>query len=83
MNRITFTRTPKCATPLQYAAWKQLARRILPGHAGFCEDCTPEYAAEMRLCGLCEHPEVIFDHNGDGKLPTYYQLRKLEQLLYN
>lgn len=79
MNRITFTRTPNCATPEQYQAWRQIARRILPGNAGFCEDCTPEYAVEMRLQGRCEHPEIIFDEHGNGCVPTAYRLNKLNQ----
>lgn len=29
-----------------------------PDH--YCTDCTPEYQAQMKAAGRCEHPEVKF-----------------------
>jgi hypothetical protein len=75
MERITFDGVPKCSSTEQFYAWKAIARIVKPGRAGFCEDCTPEYAAVMRATGRCEHPEIVFDSHGDGCVPTSYKLR--------
>lgn len=77
MKRIVFEGIPKCSTPEQFRYWVAAARHVPPGRAGFCEDCTQEYATEMRLCELCEHPEIIFDENGDGCLPTEHKIRSI------
>ena len=66
-----------CVAPEEYNLWLEAAKIAGPGGAGFCTDCTPEYAAKMRDAGKCDHPEIIFAHNGDGCRPTAYKLRQL------
>lgn len=56
---------PSCTTKEQYANWKDTARVSAPNlYIGFCEDCTPEYQAEMRAAGRCENPEIRFFMEG-------------------
>lgn len=74
MYRVVFKRVPKCSTPEQYFAWVEVARIVPPGKAGFCTDCTPEYAALMRSIGLCENTFIEFDKDGDGYVPAYKHL---------
>jgi len=56
---------PMCFTPMQYKAWRALARF---SHAsdGPCTDCTPGFQARMKQAGKCEHPEIEFDEDEDG-----------------
>ena len=66
MARVTFAgKWPKCTTPQNYASWKDVAHRAIPKY-GFCEDCRPEYQAEMIKQRRCEHPETIFEEDEDG-----------------
>jgi len=74
MNKIKFEGIPTCATAKQYMSWLSIARRVPPWRAGFCEDCSQEYADRMGDEGRCEHPEIVFDHDGDGCIPTPYML---------
>ena len=69
MRRIKFDGVPSCSSLFDWMMWKEAARRCLPGPAGFCEDCTPDYAASMRACGRCEHPEIVFTEEGQGQSP--------------
>jgi hypothetical protein len=53
--------TPRCVSRRQYFAWKEQARISAPSDAvGFCEDCTPEYQAEMKAAARCENTGVRF-----------------------
>lgn len=74
-KRVVFGGIPRCTTPSQFKKWMEVARIIKPGRAGFCEDCTPEYAAKMRSCGMCEQPQIIFA-DGDGCVPTAHHIKK-------
>jgi hypothetical protein len=49
----------------EYGLWVQSARQAppTPGH-GYCEDCTPEYQAQMLEQDRCKYPDTIF--RGDG-----------------
>lgn len=61
---------PRCVTPEQYALWLEAASASasrLP-RLGLCADCNPGYQARMKLAGLCDHPDVLFDDDG-GYLP--------------
>jgi hypothetical protein len=58
---------PKCTTAKQYKVWQIAAKQCPPAiKAGFCEDCTPKYQAEMIRKHRCENPHVRFckDKNG-------------------
>lgn len=55
---------PRCTTWAQYDLWRSL--RPAAGFGGFCEDCTPEYQAEMCKVGKCDHPEILFYFDKDG-----------------
>lgn len=68
-ERIVFDFTPLCSTDAQYRSWLDMARLAPPGNAGFCEDCTDEYQAQMIKKHRCQHPEIIFDALGNGCLP--------------
>jgi hypothetical protein len=78
MKRIQFKSTPNCATHAEYAEWVKLARTHPPGSAGFCEDCSQQYATEMRQQERCDHPEILFDKDGEGCIPTPYMIQKLQ-----
>ena len=55
---------PRCTSWKQYDSWREL--RPAAGLDGFCEDCTPEYQAEMCKVGRCDHPEILFYKDADG-----------------
>ena len=61
-TRTTFEYTvPKCSELEQFLYWKEIARTHPPHpRIGFCEDCTPEFQAEMKKQGRCENPEIVF-----------------------
>lgn len=43
----------------QFDAWLQMYRTCCwAKDINFCQDCTASYAARMRTCGRCDHPEV-------------------------
>ena len=71
--RIVFDNTPLCSTFDQYRKWIDMARLAPPGSAGFCEECTPEYQALIVKQHKCLHPEVVFNADGDGQIPTHEQ----------
>lgn len=44
----------------------------------FCEDCTPDFARDMRDVGMCDRPEIVFKNCGadvKGCLPTLAKKR--------
>ena len=52
---------PACTDTGTYESWKGLARKTnMVPRIGFCEDCTPEYQAEMISVRRCENPEIRF-----------------------
>lgn len=56
---------PKCfESQQQFDAWKDADYKIYQSTrctpTPVCTDCTPTYAAQMRLEGRCEHPEIKF-----------------------
>lgn len=58
---------PRCATPQQFALWKEAARMCRPSpRVGFCEDCTKEYQERMVAENRCENPHVWFCVDEDG-----------------
>jgi hypothetical protein len=58
---------PRCASAKQYGTWKLAAYQYPPASkVGFCEDCTPEYQAEMIEQARCENPHVWFCKDKDG-----------------
>ena len=70
---------PNCATPKQFAVWKQAARQHRPHpKVGFCEDCTKEYQTRMIAEGRCENPHVWFCIDEDGFEHGTIKLREEE-----
>lgn len=57
---------PRCITYAQWKIWRETPSRA--GVAGVCEDCTPEYQNEQCLIGKCDHPEILFYVDSDGRL---------------
>lgn len=49
-----------------WTEWVELALAQDPGPASYCRDCTPQYAAEARAAGLCEHPGTVFEFGPEG-----------------
>jgi hypothetical protein len=63
-QRIEFR--PACFTPEQWTLWRKPHHSIYVPAKHACEDCTPEYQAEMRSARRCDHPETIFKRDADG-----------------
>lgn len=67
-------RHPSCAEANQFRLWiaamKKCSER--PWQAGFCEDCTPEFAEKHRALGTCERPFIKFRVDKDGFVEGYY-----------
>lgn len=62
---------PKCTDADTYERWKKLrvSNESVDSkwlRAGFCEDCTPEYQAQMIACCKCENENVVFGIDEDG-----------------
>lgn len=52
---------PACTDPEKAAEWAVAAKKVVQKlRYGFCEDCTPDYQAEMISKGRCENPGVQF-----------------------
>lgn len=63
---------PRCVEFMAYREWLVL-RRMAREDVHFCNDCTPEYALQMRACSRCDHPEVRFhrvDSGWEGVFPV-------------
>lgn len=52
----TVDKPPKCFTADEWREWMQCRADARSP----CQDCTPEYRAQMRDALRCERPEVIF-----------------------
>lgn len=75
-------RTLKCASPKEIAAWREAARvSRLETEAGFCTDCTPEYARKQRACGRCVYPEVKFAIDEDGFIMGFWPRRIITRVV--
>jgi hypothetical protein len=61
--------TPDCfPSRLEYLDWVHTARMHppAPGHE-FCEDCLPEYQAQMITLRRCQYPGTTFIEHGEGR----------------
>jgi len=61
--------TPDCfPNRLEYLDWVHTARMHppAPGHE-FCEDCLPEYQAQMIRVRRCQYPGTTFIEHGEGR----------------
>ena len=61
--------TPDCfPNRLEYLDWVHTARLHRPaeGHE-FCEDCLPEYHAQMIRVRRCQYPGTTFIEHGEGR----------------
>lgn len=57
---------PPCFTPEQWVLWRTPHHSVRMPAKHCCEDCTPEYQAEMLAAKRCDHPETIFIRDADG-----------------
>lgn len=58
---------PACFAQKDWDNWRAPIGGVqLRRPSSFCEDCTPEYQAQMLAVKRCEHPETIFSRDADG-----------------
>lgn len=57
---------PRCFTPEQWVLWRTPHHSVRVPAKHCCEDCTPEYQAEMLAAKRCDHPETTFIRDADG-----------------
>ena len=57
---------PDCFTPAQWVLWRTPHNSVRTPAKHCCEDCTPEYQAEMLATERCQHPETTFSRDADG-----------------
>lgn len=57
---------PPCFTAEQWMDWRTPHNSVRMVAKNYCEDCTPDYQAEMLATGRCIHPETIFIRDADG-----------------
>ena len=55
---------PRCCTLAEFREWQE--HNILDRASIYCEDCTPEFAAEMRGKDMCDRPDITFQSFGAG-----------------
>lgn len=61
------TACPPCFTVAQWVLWRTPHNAVhVPRPKSYCEDCTPEYQAEMLAAKRCDHPETTFIRDADG-----------------
>lgn len=60
------TACPPCFTVAQWVLWRTPHNSVRMPAKHCCEDCTPEYQAEMLAAKRCDHPETIFIRDADG-----------------
>jgi putative SOS response-associated peptidase YedK len=72
-----FPKKPPCFDTLkQYQGWQRAAWETgLNARFGFCEDCTPNYKAEMLNRRRCIRPDSGFREDEDGFPAGYVPLR--------
>lgn len=57
---------PACFEPEQWTLWRTPHHGVRVPAKHCCEDCTPDYQAEMLAAKRCDHPETIFIRDADG-----------------
>lgn len=57
---------PPCFTVAQWVLWRTPHNSAHVPAKHCCEDCTPEYQAEMLAAKRCDHPETTFIRDADG-----------------
>jgi hypothetical protein len=73
---------PRCFdSAKQYAVWRQAARSCYPspGHS-YCEDCTPEYQANMIVVYRCEFPGTTFHVKADEGLHGQRSSKEVQRI---
>lgn len=61
------TACPPCFDVWQWVLWRAPHKGVkVPRPKTYCEDCTPEYQAEMLTRQRCQHPETFFVRDADG-----------------
>lgn len=62
-------RRPACFEPIEWVQWRNAATfPSLVRHPpqSPCEDCTPQYQADMLAAKRCEHPEATLERDAQG-----------------
>jgi len=51
--------------------WWRFYQKVGGTRRTACHDCLPAYQAEMKACGMCEHPDVRFEEQDGGMVGVW------------